>query len=144
MTTWTLRLDNLTPPAGLLPNNRLRRGGQYVGRGLARRYRADVATVARAARNRADLPAPLFPGPVRVRVTVAWERYLAVGPTRTRWQYRRWPDPDGLDAALKPLWDGLQDAGVLGDDRHLMREPVRQINDPNGYGYVEIVFSEER
>lgn len=38
--------------------------------------------------------------------------------TRTR------PDPDNALASCKPIWDGLQDAGVLAQDRALRFEPI--------------------
>ena len=140
---WELTLPKLTPPSALLPNNRLRRSGNIVGRKVARIYRKDVETVASAARNRAGLDAPLFPGPVRVKVLVAWEKSWMHGKKISRFQYRKHPDPDGLDSALKGLWDGLQDAGILGNDKYLIREPVEQTNDPNEDGYVAIQFYAE-
>jgi hypothetical protein len=54
--------------------------------------------------------------------------------------YRRSVDPDNLDAALKPLWDGLQDAGILGNDRYLIREPVQQERDPEGAGKIVVTL----
>lgn len=141
MPRWEIRIEG-TPPRELLPNRRNRHGGHYLGRQAANAYRRAVCLQASAARNRAGMPAPVFAGPVRARVTVAWERHLAVGARRARWEYRRKVDPDNLDAALKPLWDGLQDAGVIANDRQLVREPVAQTYDPDGAGYVLIELSE--
>lgn len=36
-------------------------------------------------------------------------------------------DPDNLKAMLKSTWDGLQDAGLLGDDRRLVVEHPKQV-----------------
>ena len=47
---------------------------------------------------------------------------------------RRRRDPDNLSAMLKPVWDGLQDAGVLGDDRAVTLHPIEQHVDPDGPG----------
>jgi Holliday junction resolvase RusA-like endonuclease len=52
-------------------------------------------------------------------------------------------DPDGLIGALKPAFDGLQDAGVIENDKNLWPErPVIVTRNKNPR--VELVITEER
>jgi hypothetical protein len=102
--------------------------------------RSAAALAGRSVIAERGLITPVFSGPVRARVTVYWERYLSTGRYGPVMTYRRSVDPDNLDAALKPLWDGLQDAGILGNDRYLIREPVQQERDPEGAGKIVVTL----
>ena len=42
---------------------------------------------------------------------------------------RRFADPDNCLAALKAVWDGLQDAGLLANDDNLTHLPVKRLVD---------------
>lgn len=42
----------------------------------------------------------------------------------------RFRDPDNILASLKPAIDGLQDAGLLADDRDVVYPPVLRKHDP--------------
>ncbi len=60
---------------------------------------------------------------------------------------KRRRDLDNLMASIKPLWDGIVDAGILQDDsaeylRHGPPSLVRQIDPPPIEAYVEVVLEE--
>lgn len=93
------------PPAKLSPN-RLRRLAPMARHRLAKPYREAAGW---AFRHAAD----------GLRLEKAVER------TTFYWPDKRRRDADNAAASLKPLWDGLQDSRVLGDDRHLTHLPPR-------------------
>jgi crossover junction endodeoxyribonuclease RusA len=68
-------------------------------------------------------------GPVTVRATIGWGKG------------RRAMDGDNALSTLKAAFDGLTDAELWSDDRRCRFEPVAQVRDPEGRGYVEIEVS---
>ena len=88
------------PPRAVHPNARV----HYFARARAvKRYRREVAMIALGARAQAsDLP---------------WQRVRA--DIRFCYPVRRRRDRDNAIAALKPAFDGLQDAGLIADDSGL-------------------------
>lgn len=70
-------------------------------------------------------------------VTVQWPR--------TRYPPRKlaiptMPDLDGVLNACKPIIDGLEDAGVIEDDKYAQEYTVRQclVDDPNGSVIIDV------
>lgn len=56
---------------------------------------------------------------------------------------KRRRDMDNLLASLKPMWDGLVDAGLLGDDSHdKLRLSAPQVRVEKGQQYVELALKE--
>ena len=53
-------------------------------------------------------------------------------------------DIGNLDASLKPLWDGIVDAGILADDdyRHLRHGESKVVVEPKGTKRVEVTLEE--
>lgn len=101
------------PPRELSPNARCH---WAVKRKEVKRYReqaklAGMIEMAAADMRRAD---PYNAGVTRVTVY-------------KRTSHRT--DPDNLAAMLKPVWDGLQDCGMLSNDNWLKHEPIEQEKD---------------
>ena len=94
--TITVPMD---PPSALLPNKRHRRGGLYPGIEAAQESRLAAKYAAMNACNGTPLT-----GPVHLII------HAAYGHRRVT------PDLDGTISAVKPMIDGLADAGVLEDD----------------------------
>jgi len=110
------------PPRELSPNARC--NWQCKMR-LTKKYRGDAYLAARDAMVRSRLR---FPFPAAVVQSVL---YFAV---------RRRRDKDNYQASLKAAFDGLVDAGVLGDDSQLTPMPPRfevDVGDPRVELYVE-------
>jgi Holliday junction resolvase RusA-like endonuclease len=111
------------PDRVLSPNRR----AHWSQKALAtKRLREWAYWPARQAVIESDDPIPIFAGAVRVKPTIAW------GKGRKRM------DGDNALGCLKPVWDGFTDAGFWGDDRYVIFEPVEQIRDPEGVGYVAV------
>lgn len=68
----------------------------------------------------------LYLGDVRVKATVYW------GPHRKYW------DNTNVMIALKPVFDGLEDAGVLLNDRQIKKLEVDQRRSPHRHGNLVI------
>lgn len=59
--------------------------------------------------------------------------YASAGITRHYQPPAKPLDPDNLKAMLKSTWDGLQDAGLLADDKHLVvGHPIQRIGSRPG------------
>ncbi len=69
----------------------------------------------------------MFDGPVAIRTTIAWE------------PRRRIMDGDNALACCKALFDGLQDARIIQDDKQVTHLPVVQTRDKDKIGYVEVI-----
>jgi Holliday junction resolvase RusA-like endonuclease len=124
--TWTVTIPQ-TPPRALMPN--VARRLHWAERAKATKaYREYVGWIAKGF----VVPpaAPYFAGPVRATVIVNWEKG------------RRRGDTTNVEAALKPLWDGLTDAGVWVDDRQLIDVVLVQGRDVEGRGHVFIEISD--
>ena len=107
------------PPFELRPNRAMRRGGWFKATKAKPKYRnaAGWAALER------------FPGKPRLTeavVHVTW--YHA--------DRRTLLDPDNAQAACKALWDGLQDGGLLADDKALTHLPISQVVCPAKQGNV--------
>jgi Holliday junction resolvase RusA-like endonuclease len=134
MSTRTLTIPQ-TPPRALMPNATTvpgRRGPRRMHWGdkatAIREYREFVGWIAK---QRFDgQPTPIFAGSVRATVIVNWEKGRKCG------------DTTNVEAALKPLWDGLTDAGVWADDKQLVDVTLVQGRDPYGCGSVVIELSD--
>lgn len=74
---------------------------------------------------------PVFHGPVRVYPVIGWEKG------------RQKLDGDNALYCLKSVWDGFTDAGVWGDDRYTIFDPVVQERDPAGVGFVRVTITTE-
>lgn len=113
----TLRLP--IPPPACHPNKRPTR---YDKIRAVREYRFSVALEARQV---ADPPLLQLAG-------VALDFHLSDGRTLRS-------DPDNLIAWAKPLYDGLTDAGVFGDDRQLIHLPPLKTRLAKGADPVVVV-----
>ena len=53
-------------------------------------------------------------------------------------------DIGNLDASLKPLWDGIVDAGILADDdyKHLRHGESKVVVEPKGTKHIEVTLEE--
>jgi Holliday junction resolvase RusA-like endonuclease len=125
-TAWTVTIPQ-TPPRALMPN--VARRLHWAERGKATKaYREYVGWIAKGF----VVPpaAPYFVGPVRASVIINWEKGRKRG------------DTTNVEAALKPLWDGLTDAGVWADDKQLVDVTLVQGRDPYGCGSVVIELSD--
>lgn len=135
-----------TPASELTPNNRYRRGGIAPARGASAMLKQRAHQVFSTETERAGFATPLFHGAVEVNVLIGWERYLAIGDSQNaageysqgRWQYRQRPDGDGAIGMLKPLYDALQSAGIITNDRMIKRYGIDQENDPAGDGFIAV------
>lgn len=75
------------------------------------------------------------------RFTVGWPKEAVIRKKGwqgvIRWQFKAYPDPDNLNAALKGALDAVQDKlGV--DDRTIHLASPRQERDPEGNGWLRI------
>ena len=125
----------LLPPPELSPNSRANR---WKRGSATKQYRGDCKKVATSKKNMSVRKArasksqpPTFPlsPPVTATVTVFYK-------------VLRKRDGDNLQAMLKAMWDGLQDAGVLvGDDTEVLTvKPPIVVVDKNAEARVEVVL----
>lgn len=105
----------VTPAAECSPNVRCHWGD-----------RARAVKQLRTAAKYSAIGADTLSGPVLVRTLIAWE------------PRRRILDGDNALACCKALYDGLQDAGVIENDKQCRYEPVVQIRDKDKRGYTVI------
>jgi hypothetical protein len=129
-----------TPQPEIRPNAALRHGRWASQKANAekKRLRHDAARCVTSAFNAEHPPHPLFPDSSTVRVRIAWEKYPT--PHRPNGIYRKFVDPDALGLMCKGLLDGLVDAGLLDDDKHL-NTTYTQEKDPDGLGFTEITVT---
>jgi hypothetical protein len=136
-----LELRPFVLPADLLPNRAARLHGRTTSMlRLGVRHDATLALrCAIAGRAHHGLPPIVgrFIGPTCCRLTIAYERELTQGKTGRR-RYRQHADPDAIIAAAKPIFDALQDAGLIANDRDLVHVQPVQINDPDGEGWIAV------
>lgn len=121
----------MAPPSALLPNRSHRRGGWHARVVAARDYRQMTAACVRELYGLSSdekFPLPLD-GDVVVTVNIEW------GARRKR------VDFDAAVSCLKPMLDGLTDAGWWGDDSQVVAMVVTQMRG-EGPGMV-IVSAEE-
>lgn len=69
---------------------------------------------------------PVFRGDVQVEAEVFWEKS------------RRICDNTNLIGMLSPVWDGMQDVGIVENDQQIKKFHVEQFRDPDGSGYTVI------
>lgn len=119
------------PPSSLLPNRSQRRGGWHARVAAAREMREMSNHYARQAlfedRDQDIVP---YRGRVVVDVSIGW-------PPR-----RKTVDFDAAVSCLKPLLDGLTDAGWWMDDRQVVGMSVRQARSLTVTGHVAITVRE--
>lgn len=134
--TVTVPMD---PPKALLPNQ-LTKQGSWHRRAEARQKCRAVA--AQAAREATITGYPVS-GPVHVTIHAAYG--VDVESRAQRKPMRRLPDLDGTVAAVKPMIDGLADAGVIEDDDQVVkitatheRLPATKTSRPSGYTILTI------
>lgn len=124
----TITLTLPWPSEKLNPNRAKSLHWGMKGRAVSM-YRDTCCIIALNAKNRGRL-APFAP-PVLATVT------FYVTDKRRR-------DIDNLDAMLKPLWDGIVDAGVLADDsaKELRHGESKLVLDRGGEKRVEVTLTE--
>ncbi len=76
--------------------------------------------------------------PVTVSVYIHWDRSQTYKQDPTRLREDRRMDWDSLTTLIKPMIDGIVDAGVLANDRQIQSGIVYQDVDPDGTGFVTI------
>jgi hypothetical protein len=130
-----------TPSPAVRPNAN---SGHNKGAGLAygkekKRLRNDTARCVSSAFNAAPPPHPVFPSNSLIDIRVCWEKVRTAGYPNGR--YRSFVDAhDALPLMTKGMVDGLVDAGLLDDDRHL-QATYTQEKDPDGLGFTEITVT---
>jgi hypothetical protein len=142
-----LELCPFVLPAGLLPNRAARLHGWATSMlRLGLRHDAAIALRSVIVRRGHERPvanhglAPVvgrFIGPTCCRLTIAYERELTQGKTGRR-RCRQHADPDAIIAAAKPIFDALQDMGLIANDRDLVHVQPVKINDPDGEGWIAV------
>lgn len=122
------------PDRALYPNNRLRSGGHWPGVAAAKAQRH---TAWGDAINQKPTGWEPITGKVSMRVAFAYPKG------------RRLPDLDASISAAKAMIDGIVDAGILADDRLIVRHDgaeqtrLKGINaDVYPDGYTEFTFTE--
>lgn len=102
------------PPKSLSPNERV---NVFTRARDARRVRGEAKLLARGALASRGMPAP------------RWER----ARVHYTWRHNRGtlPDQDNLIARCKPVLDGLVDAGILADDRHVTVTATAERGEPS-------------
>lgn len=120
----------MAPASEMFPNRRHRSGGLYPGIAASTKCRTIAKAVAR------DIaPREAISGPVELTIHAGYG-------------YRRVvPDLDATISAVKPFIDGLVDAGVLVDDRQIVRitathEKLRSNRRHRAEGYTELTIRE--
>lgn len=105
----------LLPKTVLSPNSGERRSRRdpWAISGAKMEFRADVATCCLASDQARAIKSPF--GKARVSVVMRWHKRASDG------YYRPMDVPNAI-YALKPLYDGLQDAGLITDDDYLHME----------------------
>ena len=102
---------------------------------------------------RALVPWPKVKAIKAYRFEAATLARLAIGvKPKPRWDHatasvvvfhpslKHFRDPDNMAAALKPVWDGFQDAELLTDDRRLHLMPIEQdVNEDTPHIEIEII-----
>lgn len=120
----------IAPPSDLLPNKRHRRGGLYKGIAAAQDSRAAAKYAAMNVANGSTIS-----GPVHLTIHVAFG-------------YKRvTPDLDGTISAVKPMIDGLADAGLIRDDDQIVKitatqEKLRSTRRERATGYTRLTIEE--
>jgi hypothetical protein len=104
------------PDLALSPNRRYRAGGYHAGNRAAQEARRTAFLAGIESRGRTGWETTC--GPVRVAVVIAWPN----GQRRLDW--------DGAIGCVKPLLDGIVDAFIIADDRHIVGIDVSQIRAP--------------
>lgn len=133
----------LTPAQELTPNRAFRFAGGDARRAAAAVMLKGVHNSLVSAINGRGLVTPLFAGRVEVDTAVWWGTIWTAPTTRDREprrQYRQTLDNDGLIAALKSTYDALETAGVLANDRQIVRYGVDQDKDPSESGFMVITI----
>jgi Holliday junction resolvase RusA-like endonuclease len=102
------------PPKAIKPNARVH-WAKKARAVKSYRHEANISAMSEWLRNRPD-EAPHRP-------LVSEARVQATFYHRDR---RGFADPDNLAASLKPVWDGLQDCGILKNDNKLTHLPILQ------------------
>lgn len=120
----------MSPASEMFPNRRHRRGGLYPGIEAA----ATSRTVAMVAARNLSVAATIA-GPVELTI------HAAYGYKRVT------PDLDATISAVKPFVDGIVDAGILADDRQIVRitathEKLPSSRKIRASGYTELTIRE--
>ena len=110
------------PPKACHPNARPHRMAKAAA---IKKARWDAGMAARAALGRKDPP--------------RW----AAATCQATFYVAQHGDEDGRTASMKPYYDGLQDAGIVANDRGLTHLPPVQVLDPkrNGERKVDLVIA---
>lgn len=120
-----------TPSSALTPNKSGRRGGHWHALDAKAELRADALKAALPYRNTVG-GGPIFAGPVEVTERIVFGKG------------RRKTDLDAVPLMLKAALDGICDAGIIGDDRQVVRLTVlAHGKDAKGPGWVELTIREE-